>query len=202
LGTRGTIATRHDEAANAAKIMGVAVRQNLKMRDGFFKNDEEHQLKIIQTIRQYKPPIVLCNAPADRHPDHARSSQLVQDAAFLSGLQKIQTLCPITQQPQAPHRPSYTFMYIQDTWLDPDFVVDISHVMDKKMLAIQCYTTQFYNPQSTEQSTYISNPLFLETVKGKNMQLGKSIGAQFAEGFITKKYLGVQSLDAFIQIAT
>jgi N-acetylglucosamine malate deacetylase 1 len=203
LGTRGTIETRYKEAANAAKIMGVHARENLKMRDGFFVNDETHQLQIIQTIRKYQPTIILSNAPDDRHPDHGRSSKLISDAAFLSGLRKIETTNEQGKL-QEPWKPSYIFNYIQDKYIEPSFVVDISAYHEQKIKAILCYQTQFHNPEddSTEPATYISSPQFLDTIKGRASIFGKRIGVQFAEGFISEKWLGIQSFDAFISNPT
>ena len=201
LGTRGTAETRKKEAENAAKVMGISVRENLKMADGFFTNDEAHQRKIIQIIRKYKPQIILCNAPEDRHPDHGRSAKLVADAAFLSGLRKIETTDDDGNL-QEQHRPAYIFHYIQDRFIQPDFAIDISAYHDKKLEAILCYTTQFHSTDSTEPQTYISSPLFLETVKARAMMLGKRIGVQYAEGFISEKLIGVNSFDAFIKNVT
>jgi N-acetylglucosamine malate deacetylase 1 len=201
LGTRGTADTRKVEAENAAKVLGVHVRENLKMADGFFKNDEAHQKQIIQIIRKYQPEIVLCNAPEDRHPDHGRSAALVADAAFLSGLRKIETK-DSDGKLQKEHRPTYVFHYIQDRQLTPDFVIDITPFHDKKLASILCYSTQFYNENSTEPETYISTPLFLESIKAKAMLLGKQIGVNFAEGFITKKLIGFKSFDGFIKNIT
>lgn len=203
LGTRGTIETRYTEAANAAKIMGVHARENLKMRDGFFVNDEVHQLQIIQIIRKYQPKIILCNAPDDRHPDHGRSSKLVSDAAFLSGLRKIETF-DNDGNLQAAWKPSYIFNYIQDKYIEPSFVVDISAFHEQKIKAILCYQTQFHNPKddSNEPSTYISSPQFLNTIIGRATMFGKRIGVQYAEGFISEKWLGIQSFDAFISNPT
>jgi bacillithiol biosynthesis deacetylase BshB1 len=197
LGTRGTVDTRKTEAANAAKLMGISVRENLKMADGFFSNDEAHQRKVIAVIRKYKPNIILCNAPEDRHPDHGRSSKLVADAAFLSGLRKIETTDD-DGNIQEKHRPSYVFHYIQDRFIQPDFAIDISAFHDKKLEAIKCYTTQFHSTDSTEPQTYISSPMFLETVKARAMMLGKRIGVTYAEGFISEKLLGITGFDALI----
>lgn len=203
LGTRGTIETRTIEAANAAKVMGVHARENLKMRDGFLVNDEAHQLQIIKTIRKYQPTVILANAPDDRHPDHGKSSKLVSDAAFLSGLRKIETFDD-SGKTQEPWKAAYLFNYIQDKYLEPSFVVDISKYHNKKIEAILCYQTQFHNPNDTsnEPSTYISSPQFLETIKGRASILGKRIGVEFAEGFISNKSLGVNSFDAFISNPT
>ena len=197
LGTRGSADIRKIEAANAAKVLGVEVRENIGLSDGFFLNDEAHQRKVISIIRKYQPEIILCNAPEDRHPDHGRSAKLVSDAAFLSGLRKIETeLDGVSQQ---AWRPKYVFHYLQDRFLQPDFVVDISAHMDKKIESVLSYTTQFFNPDLDEPQTYISSPEFLETVRARAMMLGKRIGVKYAEGYISEKMLGVKSLDAFIQ---
>lgn len=200
LGTRGTPETRDVEAANAAKVMGVLARENLKMADGFFQNDENNIRKVITAIRKYQPEIVLCNAPEDRHPDHGRSSALVADAAFLSGLRKIQTEYEGRMQEQ--WRPSYVFHYIQDRYLKPDFLFDISASFDQKIKAILCYTTQFNTTDTSEPQTYISNPDFLEVIKARALMFGKRIGVQYAEGYLTTKMIGVKSFDAFIQQVT
>jgi bacillithiol biosynthesis deacetylase BshB1 len=200
LGTRGTAETRKTEAANAAKILGVEVRENLAMADGFFQNDEINQRKTIQVIRKYQPEILLCNAPEDRHPDHGRSAKLVSDAAFLSGLRKIVT--EVEGNNQDAWRPKYVFHYLQDRFLQPDFVVDISEFLDKKIESVLAYTTQFFNPDLNEPQTYISSPEFLETVKARAMMLGKRIGVKFAEGYLSDKVIGIKSFDAIIQHAT
>lgn len=200
LGTRGSAATRKIEAANAAQVLGITIRENLGIADGFFQNDEFHQRKVIEILRKYQPEIVLCNAPEDRHPDHGRSAKLVSDAAFLSGLRKIETVLEGVQQ--EAWRPKYVFHYLQDRFLQPDFVVDISDHIDKKIESVLSYSTQFFNPDLNEPQTYISSPEFLETVKARAMMLGKRIGVKFAEGYKTDKMIGVKSLDAFIQHST
>jgi bacillithiol biosynthesis deacetylase BshB1 len=200
LGTRGTAEIRALEAASAAKVLGITIRENLEIADGFFQNDEFHQRKVIEVIRKYQPEIVLCNAPEDRHPDHGRSAKLVSDAAFLSGLRKIETV--LGDELQQPWRPKYVFHYLQDRFLQPDFVVDISDYMDKKLESVISYATQFFNPLLNEPQTYISSPEFLETVKARAMMLGKRIGVKFAEGYISEKMIGIKSFDSFIQHST
>lgn len=200
LGTRGTIHTRKKEADNAAKVLGVSVRENLQMADGFFQNDEAHQRRVIQVIRRYRPEIVLCNAPEDRHPDHGRSSQLVSDAAFLSGLRKIETTDE--GQLQEAWRPKYVFHYLQDRFLQPDFVFDISEFHDRKIESVLCYQTQFHNPSLNEPQTYIPSPEFLDAVKARAMMLGKRIGVKFAEGYISSKMIGIANFEALIQQTT
>ena len=200
LGTRGNAQTRKEEAANSANIMGIDVRENLEMADGFFSNDEENQRKIIKVLRKYRPEIILCNALDDRHPDHGRSAGLVNDAAFLSGLQKIRTTDEENKEQKA-WRPKYVFHYIQDRYFEPDFVIDVSEVFDKKIEAIGAFSTQFFNAALRESGpqTYISSPEFLESVINRAKMFGKMIGVKYAEGFISKKMIGVKSFDAFIQ---
>ena len=200
LGTRGTPETRKEEAEKSAIILGLDIRENLEMADGFFRNDETNQRKIITVLRKYRPEIILCNAPDDRHPDHGRSAQLVTDAAFLSGLMKIETTDEKGKNQEA-WRPKYVFNYIQDLYFKPDFVIDVSNVFDKKIEAIEAFTTQFYNPNSNDKApqTYISSPEFLESVINRAKMYGKMIGVKYAEGFISKKMIGVKTLDALIQ---
>ena len=199
LGTRGTIETRYKEAANAAMIMGVQVRENLKMRDGFFKNDEEHQLKLIQAIRKYQPDIVIGNVLHDRHPDHGRAGNMIADCCFLAGLSKIETNDE-KGNIQLRWRPSYVLHYIQDWYHDPDLLIDISNVFEQRMKAIEAYSTQFHstNGNSNEPQTYISTPDFLESVIARARMFGKRIGVKYAEGFISEKKIGIRNLDALI----
>ena len=202
LGTRGTKDTRLEEATFAAKILNVNYRENLKMADGFFENNEINQKIIISKIRKYQPEIILCNAPEDRHPDHGKSAQLVNDAAFLSGLLKIET-CDENGIIQQPWRPKYVFHYIQDRYLQPNFVIDISDVIDKKVESIKAYKTQFYDPTSTDTNqTYISSPEFLDSVIARAAMFGKMIGVKYGEGFISKKMVGLASFEALIKHST
>ena len=196
LGTRGTPETRKEEAIASAKILRVDVRENLGLADGFFKNDEAHQLKVITAIRKYQPEIILCNAPEDRHPDHGRGAALVEDAAFLSGLRKIETM--EDGKLQEPWKPKYVFNYIQDRYLQPDFVIDITHVMEQKLESIKAFSTQFYNPDLDEPQTYISTPDFLDSIIYRSKMFGKMIGVPYAEGFISKKIIGFNSFNTLI----
>ncbi len=192
LGTRGSRELRLIEAVNASKILGLAVRDNLGMADGFFSNDKEHQLQIIKKIRQYQPEIVLCNAITDRHPDHGRSSQLVVEACFYSGLRKVQTLSD--GQEQLAWRPKAVYHYIQDRQLKPDIVVDVTAFVEKKMEAIRAFKSQFYDPDSREPESPISVKNFLEVVKGKMSMLGRDAGFEYAEGFTVERTPGVVNL--------
>lgn len=192
LGTRGSAEIRDVEAANAAKILGVQVRENLNMRDGFFVNDEKHQLEIIKMIRKYKPEIVLCNAIDDRHIDHPKGSRLVSDACFLSGLRRIETqLDGINQE---AWRPKVVYHYIQWKVLEPDFVVDITGFMDIKEQSILAYSSQFYDPNSKEPESPISSKNFLDSVRYRANDLGRIAGVESAEGYTVERYLTVNSL--------
>ena len=197
LGSRGTIETRYDEAAVAASILKVDARDNIKIADGFFVNDKAHQIKVVEQIRKYRPEVIICNATEDRHPDHGRSSQLVTDAAFLSGLVKIET--SVEGEAQEHYRPKYVLHYMQDRYLNPDLVYDITDVFEQKLESIRAYKTQFYNPEIEGPETYISTPGFLESVIYRAKMLGKLIGVEYAEGFMSKKHIGIQSLDALIK---
>jgi N-acetylglucosamine malate deacetylase 1 len=192
LGTRGTAETRDAETAESNRILGLHVRENLEMRDGFFRNDEEHQLKIIQMIRKYTPEIVFSNALHDRHPDHGKASDLVNDALFLAGLPKITT--EINGVQQDAFRPRLLFQYLQDRYIEPDIIVDVTEFWDKKMECIRAFKTQFFNPNSDEKETYISTPTFLKVVEARSRDLGKAIGAEHAEGFTSRKLLGIDNL--------
>jgi len=200
LSTRGTVETRNVEAADAAKVLGVEIRENLEMADGFFENNEENKRKIIIALRKYRPEIVLANAPEDRHPDHGRSSKLVSEAAFLSGLRKVNSVHEGVSQ--EAWRPKYVFYFIQDRYLTPAFLVDISEFHDKKLESIACYKTQFYNPELDEPQTYLSTPVFMESVKARAVNFGKRIGVKYAEGFISEKAIGIKSFDSLIQVDT
>ncbi len=193
LGTRGSAKIRAVEAKNAAEILGVQIRENLAFADGFFKNDAENQLEIIKIIRKYKPEIVLCNAIDDRHIDHSKGSKLVSDACFLSGLRKINTtLNGITQE---PWRPKNAYHYIQWKNLEPDFVVDVSGFIEKKVAAVLAYKSQFFNIDSKEPASPISSKIFLESITYRAQDLGRLIGVEFAEGYTSERYVAVNSLD-------
>lgn len=192
LGTRGTAAIRDMESEAAAKILGVHIRENLNMRDGFFINDEAHQLKVIQMIRKYQPEIVLCNAVDDRHIDHGKGSKLVSDACFLSGLRKIET--NFQGENQMAWRPKVVYHYMQWKNAQPDFVVDITGYNEIRVKAILAYSSQFYNPDSKEPETPIASKNFLESLNYRAQDLGRLIGKDFAEGFTVERYLAVNSL--------
>ncbi len=192
LGTRGSAEIRSKEAKKAAKILGVSVREQLNMADGFFVNDEKHQKQIIEIIRKYQPEIVLCNAVTDRHPDHGRAAKLVADACFYSGLLKIET--KQGKKSQEVWRPKAVYHYVQDNFIKPDLIIDITKFSDKKMECIQAYESQFYDPKSNEPATAISGPEFLELIRAKHAIFGRYINVLYAEGFTVNRPIGVKSL--------
>ncbi len=199
LGTRGTAETRDEEAKNAAAIMGLSVRENLGMRDGFFKNDEAHQLQLIRAIRKYQPEVILANILEDRHPDHGRAGKLIAESAFLAGLSKIETLDD-EGKPQQRWRPKQVLHYIQDRFHEPNLIVDISDVFEQRMESIKAYTTQFHtNPDGSKGTqTYISSPDFLDAIISRARLMGKRIGVKYAEGFVSQKNIGISSLENLV----
>jgi bacillithiol biosynthesis deacetylase BshB1 len=193
LGTRGSASLRREEAYNALKILGADFRENMCLADGFFKNDKETQLKVIEVIRKYQPEIVVCNAVEDRHIDHGRASQLLSDSCFLSGLKKIETSDSDGNQ-QAPWRPKAVYHYIQWKDIRPDVLVDIGDFIEAKIESVKAYKSQFYDPNSKEPTTPISSKAFLDSISFRASDLGRMIGVKYAEGFTVERYMGVNSL--------
>jgi N-acetylglucosamine malate deacetylase 1 len=193
LGTRGSAEIREKEAAESARILGVAVRDNLSIPDGFFTNTKEYQLRVIEAIRRFQPEIVITNAYHDRHPDHGRASELVEASAFLAGLRKIETSNQGVAQD--PWRPNQVLHFIQDNYIKPDILIDVTDHWEKKVESIHAYGSQFFNPEwQSEPQTYISSPEFIAVIEARAREFGKSIGVKFAEGFTSRKILGVNSL--------
>jgi len=192
LGTRGTPEIRMQEAQAAATIMGLSARENLGFRDGFFKNDEEHQLEVVKAIRKYQPEIVLANAIDDRHPDHGRASFLSKEACFLAGLAMIETV--VDGVKQTPWRPKAVYHYIQSIPHTPDFIVDVSSVWETKMNAIRAFKTQFHDPKSGEPETYISSPRFMKMVDSRGIHYGHEIGVEYGEGFTVERAIGTDTI--------
>lgn len=197
LGTRGTVETRYEEAANAMRIMGASVRENLKMRDGFFQNNEESQMQVIKVLRKYQPEIVFANILDDRHPDHGKGGWLLYDACFLSGLRQIKTIGDDGKE-QQKWRPKMLLHYIQDRFYEPGIIMDVSDVWEQRMEAIRAYKTQFYDPASTDPQSYLSTPEFMEALTSRARALGKRIGVKYGEGFVSKKNFGVKDLDCLV----
>jgi bacillithiol biosynthesis deacetylase BshB1 len=192
LGTRGSVADRYAESAVAGKLMGLTVRKNLNMGDGFFEINEENKRKIVEQIRIHQPEIVLANCLNDRHPDHGRGGKLVSDACFLAGLRKIETI--VDGVSLAPHRPRLVLHYIQDHYTHPDIVMDVTPYMEQKIEVVKAFRTQFFDPNSTEPTTPISGEEFFQFLKGRMMQYGRPIGVDYAEGFTVTRILGTKDL--------
>ena len=193
LGTRGSAEIREQEATAAAKLMGALVRENTEMDDGFFRHSRKNILKIVQVIRKYKPEIILANALKDRHPDHARAAKLTSEACFIAGLAKVETVDDDGGM-QEKWRPKAIYHYIQDFHLDPDFVIDITPFIDRKMELIMTFKSQFYDPNSKEPESPISSLNFIESIKAKNRVFGRPIGVDFGEGFNVERTPGVKDL--------
>ncbi|MDF2932943.1 MAG: bshB1 [Chryseobacterium sp.] len=196
LGTRGTDEIRHKEATESAKILGVSARENLGMKDGFLVNTEAYQLEIVKMIRKYRPEIVLANAIDDRHPDHAKAAKLVSDACFLAGLTKIETI--VDGENQEVWRPKQIFHYIQWKDIKPEFVIDISEHLNKKLEACMAFKTQFYDPKSTEPETPITSKDFYESLTYRAQDLGRLSGVTYAEGFTTEKLIAMKNFDGIV----
>lgn len=196
LGSRGSADVRDLEAAKAAQVLGVSVREQLHMRDGFFAHDEHNVLRVIQMIRQYRPDVVLANSETDRHPDHGRGAKLVAEAAFLSGLRRVET--HYEGEPQDAWRPKALYHYLQDYFAKPHIVTDISDFFEVKMEAVRAFSSQFYDPNSEEPQTPISGEEFFDFLKSRAMQLGRPIGALYGEGFTSSRYIGTNDLTSLL----
>ena len=195
LGTRGSGDIRRQEASEAARILGVHLRENLGFRDGFFRNDEAHQLEVIKKIREYQPEVLLTNAPRDRHPDHGRAGQLVKEAAFYAGLPKIET--SLADQPQEAWRPHMVYHFIQYYYLAPSIVVDITPYTDTKMEAIQAYRSQFYSEATNDPDTILSKPGFMDMLKSRWREMGAAAHIEMGEGFVVDR---TPAMDHLLQL--
>lgn len=192
LGTRGTPLIREQEATASSKILGLSIRENLDLGDGFFKNAEDEKLKVVAAIRKYKPEIILTNAIHDRHPDHGRAADLVYESCFLAGLTKVETVSEA--KPQVAWRPKSVYHFIQSQYIQPDFVVDVSDFWEKKLESLRAYKSQFYDPQSKEPETFISNQGFMKLIEARGHEMGYAIGVKYGEGFTVRNLIGVDNL--------
>lgn len=192
MGTRGSVAIRDQEAAEATKIMGLTVRENLNFKDIYFTNDEKHQIEVVKIIRKYQPEVIITGAIRDRHPDHAKGSALVKQACFMSGLHKLDT--ELDGSSQEPWRPRALYHFIQSYYIEPDLVLDISEFWERKMQAVKAFKSQFFDPDNSEPDTYISSPDFMKMVESRANEMGHSIGASYGEGFNVERNIGVKDL--------
>ena len=197
LGTRGDVQTRKNEAKIASDILKIYNRENLKLQDGFFENNVKNQLILIEKIRKYQPNIVLCNSRKDRHIDHGKANQLVNDSCFLSGLNKIDTFDQNGKN-QLSWRPHIVLEYIQWNEVKPDIVVNITGYLDKKIEAVKAYKSQLFDSNNTEKNTPISSENFLNSVTYRAQNLGRLIGTEAGEGFTSRQLLAVNELDSLI----
>jgi bacillithiol biosynthesis deacetylase BshB1 len=194
MGTRGTPEIRLQESNEATKILGLHARENLGLADGFFQNDQASQLILMEVIRRYRPEIVLANALEDRHPDHGKGAKLAIDACFLSGLRMIHTIDSYSKSEQAAWRPKLIYHYIQDRYLEPDFVIDITEHWETKEQSIRAFKSQFFDPTSKEPNSYISSPDFLSFIQARAQEMGHKIGVKYGEGFQSQKTMQVKNL--------
>ncbi|MEM6643651.1 MAG: bacillithiol biosynthesis deacetylase BshB1, partial [Bacteroidota bacterium] len=192
LGTRGTPEIRAEEAKKAGKVLGLSARENLRLPDGFFEVSKVNLLKVVEQIRRFRPKIVITNAVYDRHPDHGRGAELVETAFFLAGLREIKTNWD--GKSQQAYRPDKLYYCIQSIEREPDLIVDISHVYEKRDEAIHAFKSQFFDPESSEPATYISSQNFIRMLKARSIVLGQKIGVDYAEGFTVKRSIGVKNL--------
>ena len=192
MGTRGTPELRLRESAAASEILGLSTRENLGFEDVFFLDDKEHALAIVKIIRKYQPNIVLANAVRDRHPDHGKGASVVANACFISGLRKVKTWNG--EDEQQPWRPKYMYHYIQNDYIEPDFVFDITDFWDKKLESIKAYGSQFHDPKSNEPESFISDPNYLQFIESRAREMGHKIRVKYGEGFTVGRMLGVSDL--------
>ena len=192
MGTRGTVATRKEEAIASTKILGLADRWQLNLPDTTFGNTREEQHLLIQAIRHFKPEIVLANSFQDRHPDHGRAAKLAEDACFFSGLPKVETsFNGVTQE---AWRPNLVLHYIQSDYIVPHLVVDISDFWETKQKAVRSFKTQFFDPESREPETFISTPRFLKFLESRAREFGHHINVEYGEGFVCRRPIAVKDL--------
>ena len=183
MGTRGTPQQRMEEAGRTANIIGLQVRENLRLPDTLLENRRDYQKAIIQQIRKYRPHLCFVGAPSDRHPDHGNATQLALDAIFYSGLAKVETTNEEGEK-QDRWRPSHILHFMQDQPFDPDMVFDITDTFETKKEAILAFSSQFnVTDPGDEPETYISNKEFFEGVEARARHYGHLIGSKYGEPF-------------------
>lgn len=192
MGTRGSVELRMAEAEKSSEILGLTVRENLGFGDVKFLNDWDHQIEVIKMIRKYQPEIILANAIRDRHPDHGKGAELLEQAFFKTGLARIET--ELDGVRQEPYRPKHLYHYIQNDYIEPSFIMDISAHWDKKISSIMAFKSQFYNPDSKEPETFISSDRFIESIEARAKEFGHRIGVKYGEGFTMSTTPGITNL--------
>lgn len=192
MGTRGTPELRLQEAEEAARVLQLSARENLGFEDVYFRDDKAHHLEIVKMIRKYRPEIILANAIEDRHPDHGKGATVVSKACFISGLRREET--KVGGEIQLPWRPKAVYHYIQNDYIQPDFVFDISEFWDVKLASIKAFRSQFYDPDSSEPESFISKPGFLEFIEARAREFGHRIQVKYGEGYTVERMLGVEDL--------
>ncbi len=194
LGTRGTPELRKLEAEAGMHVLGARFRYQLGLPDGFFRKDEASLMKVIAAIRRHRPRVIITNALRDRHPDHGRAAALVAEASFLSGLRRINTTDDGAAQDA--WRATTVLHMVQDHWIDPHFVIDITPFWAQKQDALACFKSQFHDPRSTEPGSPISTPEFLPFLEARAREMGRLIGTTYGEGFICTRPPGVVDITA------
>ncbi len=180
-GTLGNASTRAMEFKKAANVMGLSIHKMLDIPDSNIISNQENRIKVISEIRKYRPKIVFAPYWKDRHPDHERASVLIREAAFLSGIQKLETN-------QASHRPYRVIYYPSRIEFQPSFIVDITECHARKLNAIKAYKSQFQLELDQEEIN-INRPQFLEAVVARAKQYGSYIGADYGESFLVREPL-------------
>tara|TARA_S200000501_G_scaffold375323_1_gene427042 strand:+ start:7441 stop:8190 length:750 start_codon:yes stop_codon:yes gene_type:complete len=196
LGTRGNENIRLSEAQDSAKILNIKFRDNLGFRDGFINSDENNIIEIIKKIRLYTPGLIITNSLKDRHPDHENTAKLVKKSCFLSGLVKYKT--QYENSYQEPHRPKIILHSIQNDYVEPDIIIDVSDCFIKKMESIKCFKSQFYDPKSNEPDSFISSQEFLEFIHSRSIEMGHKIGVHHGEGFVTGHPIKINNISSLI----
>jgi len=187
MGTRGTAEIRAAEAAESAKILGLTARENLMLRDGHIWCDDQSRLAMVRMLRKFRPRVVFTHYWDDPHPDHAHTSQIVRESAYLAGLAKFDK-----ESGQERYRPSAVAYFMFPRTVAPSFVVDITDFAEKKLAAIRCYKSQLYDSQSKEPETNISAENFLRRVEARQRFYGTLINVEHGEAFVVKEALTIE----------
>jgi len=191
LSTLGDINLRKKETDAASKMIGISVRENLKIEDGNIEINKTNKEKIIKVIRKYKPELVFAPYPLDRHPDHINAGNLIREAFFYSGLEKIKI------KNSESYRPKKLIFYRNAYEMPVSFIFDISSVHDKKIEVLKCYESQFYNPISKVSKTLISSKLFEYEIEARARHFGFKIGVEFGEPYFSYDSVKINEKNLF-----